>query len=533
MSRTTDPYLQIVRRDRMTPRQQALVPAHLPRSLTLYEFRQDPTRLDDINWQEYGSIAIWSSNGSVIFIIEDQYFKPFWGRHVLFLLSDRLRGSIYGETDAAIAETATFFWSLQYPEHWGENHLQIRLGFVPPGNSEFDFAALLPAQLEQILDSTRFITLSAGTFTAEQSVILATRPYPLNIVLSGRFTFVDQGTAFVHALQTRESPFGFLEVIGRRNGRPFSVENLQLLFQLNFILEHLRCHIDDEECALLPISAKVNKLHYRMSTNYVRPDDFASIDIEANDFTLELSVDGNHENWDSLLIAALHRVAELGHFERLCFSVFSDYPRKMGFDRVARVVDALIRAIHANPSLACLDLSSDRQSVRWSPHFQPLFQSMEEHPGLRTFVVQSCTRRDEEVYNFHEPLFQFDFSWLQQLLSSNRRIAVVDRSGQICSNGPVIDRMYLLNRFYLGSESLLQELTASRPALVPSALVDRASNNAQYIALLLSHHTDVLCGVVQDFDVGEVASLQSVSEGEPSSGTLRPNALKREAPSHL
>ncbi|GAX19224.1 hypothetical protein FisN_4Lh191 [Fistulifera solaris] len=492
MSRRRDPYLQLVRRDRMTPRQQALVPAHLPRSLTLYEFRQEPTRLDDIDWQEYGSIAIWRSNGSVIFI-KDRCFQR--RRHVVFLFSDRLGGTIYGETDAAIAETATFFLSLQHPEHWGENHLLIRSAILI-GIRAFDFAALLPAQLAQILDSTRSITFSSGSFTPEQAVILATRPYTLNIGLGERF--VDQGTAFVHALQIRESSFGFLKIIGQRNGGPFSVENLQLLCQLNFILEHLRCHIDDEECALLPFSAKVNKLHCQMSAKYVRPDDLASIDIVANDFTLTLFLDGNHDHWDTLLIAVLHRVAELGHFERLCFSVFYNaFSRSLQFYRVARVVDALIRAIHANPNLACLDLSSDKQSVRWSHYFQPLFQSMEEHPGLRFFVVQSYMLRDEEINGDHETLFQFNFSWLQQLLSRNRRFAVVDSSGQKCSNGPVIDRMYLLNRFYLGSESLLQEFTASRPALVSLALVDQASNNAQYIALLLSHHTDVLCELLR------------------------------------
>jgi hypothetical protein len=64
-----------------------------------------------------------------------------------------------------------------------------------------------------------------------------------------------------------------------------------------------------------------------------------------------------------------------------------------------------------------------------------------------------------------------------------------------------------------------------------SALVDRASNNAQYTVLLLLHHTDVFCEFVQGFDAEEVASLPSVLEGEPSTVTLRPNALKRKATS--
>lgn len=55
---------------------------------------------------------------------------------------------------------------------------------MPEG--EFDLTVLLPEQLARMLDTnpTRLFTIDSKTWTAEQSNILATRPYILNLYLS-------------------------------------------------------------------------------------------------------------------------------------------------------------------------------------------------------------------------------------------------------------------------------------------------------------------------------------------------------------
>jgi hypothetical protein len=69
---------------------------------------------------------------------------------------------------------------------------------------KFDFATLQPEQLAQILDSnpTRALDFPTRKWTAEQSVVLASRPYPLNLTLGKWLTFEDEGKTF----GTEETP---------------------------------------------------------------------------------------------------------------------------------------------------------------------------------------------------------------------------------------------------------------------------------------------------------------------------------------
>ncbi|GAX17691.1 hypothetical protein FisN_10Lu411 [Fistulifera solaris] len=120
--------------------------------------------------------------------------------------------AIYGTSDAAIAETATWFWSL--PHFKGRKKAGLEIGYCRfDGVPSFDFAALQPEQLARILDANpqRMITIDEGTWTVQQAVVLATRSYPLRLTFGrkiGDFNFVDNGTAFVEALAKRKSLFG-------------------------------------------------------------------------------------------------------------------------------------------------------------------------------------------------------------------------------------------------------------------------------------------------------------------------------------
>jgi hypothetical protein len=71
----------------------------------------------------------------------------------------------------------------------------------------FGFAAITPQQLAHILDSNpnRKVQISTGLWSAEQSLVFATRPYLLNLYFESRHTddgfyFEDDGTQFVDAL---------------------------------------------------------------------------------------------------------------------------------------------------------------------------------------------------------------------------------------------------------------------------------------------------------------------------------------------
>lgn len=133
---------------------------------------------------------------------------------------DKLDCAIFGKTDASIAETATFFWSLKYSEESKVRLETCVYGFSDKREFDFDFAALTAEQLGRILDANpkRHFTFQTGIWRAELSAVLATRSYPLKLTLTksdaegGGFVLEDNGTAFVDALEKRQSSFGSLSI---------------------------------------------------------------------------------------------------------------------------------------------------------------------------------------------------------------------------------------------------------------------------------------------------------------------------------
>ena len=247
-----------------------------------------------------------------------------WKKRVRFFLCDvgqehYLSCAIYGKNDAAIAATATIFWSL---EHSGEGNPQAALKIHTV--FRFDFAVFSAVQLTRILDSnpSRKLSCQPCLWSAEQSVILATRPCPLNVELyvvwrAAKLAFGDGGTAFVDALQTRQSSFGSLS-ISSESGRhmPLSDANMKRLLELDNMFEKLNNSYMKGEMALLPFSTKVKALVYEINSKTTYPDDLDSLDITTKDLTLTIRV-GNTIGREALPISFLNQVAELGHFERL------------------------------------------------------------------------------------------------------------------------------------------------------------------------------------------------------------------------
>lgn len=104
------------------------------KDLPMYRLLREPSQLHKIiNWKKYSKMSIWRDNGTLICLLscKDTYRAIFLEerrRYVSFLIYDqigtlRLHGAIYGDTNTAIAETATFFWSL----HQTENEKDILL----------------------------------------------------------------------------------------------------------------------------------------------------------------------------------------------------------------------------------------------------------------------------------------------------------------------------------------------------------------------------------------------------------------------
>ncbi|GAX17703.1 hypothetical protein FisN_10Lu422 [Fistulifera solaris] len=397
-----------------------------------------------------------------------------------------LKGAIYGERPSAIAETATFLWSLPQTEA-----TVLRISCNEDCNCVA--SAFKGEQLARILDSnpTRRLKIQTRTWTSEQSVILATRPYPLNLHLLARtcdgFRFEDEGAAFVKALEMRSSSFGDLNIQCQSDGSPFHRDTLQRLLQLENKIEKLTLCALDEESVFLPFSAKVEELDYGMDEACFRPEYFDGLSIAPKRLHLRILFNQGTD-WTTTATALLKRFAELGHFEKLGLSILQrglhrrwDILETAGSAKTALMAEALVRAIEANPNLSCLDLRGTPFPYDWYPYLQNVFEAMEKHKSLRQFFIDRYPKKEDPHY-----------LWLERLLLRNRCITVLDRKNRKPSNGSSIEKLYALNSIYRGSISLIRVLRMLRSLLVAAALTEGASTNFQYTALLLSHHTDML-----------------------------------------
>ncbi len=373
---------------------------------------------------------------------------------------------ILGKTSDAIAETAALFWSLK-----GLDEISAPFTIVSY-NGYFDFNAVKADHLVRIFEknSNRSLHLKMMRFNAAQSRVLATRPDRIGLILESTCCFEDDGEAFIHALQNRQSSFGTFGLSG--NISIIFKENLKRLLQLT-TFDKLTLSFLPENLVDLPFSAPVRSLDYTINNLSVLSRQFEPLDIMAKELSLELHYD-SFEFPTGYLLSFLRRVAQLGHFEGLAFDVRTALGRIIAPTHIAR---ELIQAITANQKLTYLDLTCP--FLYWSDHLEEIFKAMETHKGLRLFRIEGCS---------------IELPRLKLLLSRNRRIQV---DGFIIAGGRCkgerIEKIHQLNRFFCGSDSLVQEPPSTRPSLVGTTLLGCASGNFQRSALLLVNHTDTLC----------------------------------------
>jgi hypothetical protein len=110
--------LERITEERQSAAQKAFRPRSFGSKLKMYRFVRDPTDLIGFDWKKYRNVAVWRDNETLI-CLGGAGFTAYLDRKVDYTFSKagdyHFKGSIYGKTDAAIAETATWFWSLQRP----------------------------------------------------------------------------------------------------------------------------------------------------------------------------------------------------------------------------------------------------------------------------------------------------------------------------------------------------------------------------------------------------------------------------------
>jgi hypothetical protein len=281
-------FLELIPKERLSNEQRAFRDKETHEfGIPIYKLVREPSALDEILPEICHCMSIWRENGTIICFSAsaDMLYQE---RKLFFALYDvgkhkkRLKCAIYGASNVAIAETAVWFWSLQ---HSGRGQAALEIGYRRfKEDRAFDFAAFHPEQLAQILDANpqRAISIDEGTWTGQQGVVLATRPFPLRLTFcskSGFVTFTDSGTAFIEALEKRISLFGSL-CLGCVAIGMLTRENMERLYQLE-MFDELKIRSVYRDQALLPFSAKVNSLDYFFDARCVRPEDFHSLAIPA------------------------------------------------------------------------------------------------------------------------------------------------------------------------------------------------------------------------------------------------------------
>ena len=365
----------------------------------------------------------------------------------------------------------------------------------------FYCCAALPQFFERIFNETpsRELQFNEISLTAEQCTVLATRPHPVQLTFSMDTRFMDTGTAFVDALEHRTSPFGSLTI---EEYVWLSRENLRKFLKLD-VIEHLSLPgLSNDELALLALSAKVDSLTCEIGSSLL--SEAVSSSIVARKLSLTIrskSFPSEH------MLSFLHGVAGLGHFVELDVTLkyVYGYSHDPPVSIPDSVVQEIIRAVISNSSLEVFALDTGMGCCK-GVQLVTLLQHVKDHKRLHTLKV-ACPENE----------LQPVIAYLPELLSLNRNITVKSYYGRVYSDGPLIDNLYALNRFYRGSKGLVGMPSTERSSLVATALMESTTSSFQRSALLLSDHLDALHELVEsvqfdELDEDDCSSSQSTQD---------------------
>lgn len=317
------------------------------------------------------------------------------------------------------------------------------------------------------------------------STALATQPYPIDL----RFDCSSYSGIFIDHLVSRQTLFGALRLDSVR----IEDDDLSRICQRLDLFDKLQLPNIPKDFVLKVLSAPLQYISFGLGSDGVKEIDIS--DIAPKEIHLDTFY--CNEFPTTFISSFLHRVARLGHLEGL--GLRSLYPVP------GEVVKDLIRAVAGNEKLKYLTLKS--YTNQWGPYIEDLFSSIEEHKSLRTFNIDQYPKDLDP-----------SFSWLKKLLKRNRNIKVVDiRDNEKWANeNGEINQIYAFTRFCTNSETLYPESASILPSLVGTTLTQCAASNFSYATLLLTHHTDMLCQLLQN----------AVDSSEPS--TVLSNSIRND-----
>lgn len=193
--------LELIPSSQLEPQQIAVTKEGV--ELPTYKFLRAPRTLDEL--EPYSKAAIWMENGTLVF--NYRYFAP-WHTTTFkkrLELSSCVTFEIYGDSDDAIVETAVFFGSLRNPEASASKKLTIRF------NDEVNFDAARSEKLATLFEpaSTMKLKFFVSKVNKFLSTVLATRPFPLNLIFETTSIDFD---AFMEHLEARTTSFGSLSI---------------------------------------------------------------------------------------------------------------------------------------------------------------------------------------------------------------------------------------------------------------------------------------------------------------------------------
>jgi hypothetical protein len=250
-----DSLLQLIPIEHLSLEQKSFRPTEKKdgNDLPMYKMIRELTHLNDLDWKSYSKVAIWRDNNTPSFVFAKMNTMSL----CVCSLKSRMFALRFGSVTIDFSvrstekrkrvsrKTVVFLWSLKESK---ETKVYLEAWTFKDDNGQrhgFDFAALQPNQLAQVLDANpqREFELYTGTWSPELSVILATRPQPVNLHFvknhkcNEGFRFTDEGTAFINALEDRKSSFGSLSISYDTDTTPLSSTNFERLLQLGRVVE--------------------------------------------------------------------------------------------------------------------------------------------------------------------------------------------------------------------------------------------------------------------------------------------------------
>jgi hypothetical protein len=169
-----------------------LIPARYVSSfIPVYRFVRAPHYFEELELPKYRCLAIWLECGAIVCFSGSSFDRDDKRTLSLNIEHDgdpkyELECVIYGESNESLAKAATFLCSLKEKGDSTRTRLELYAGFAYDTKYTFDFRVFRPEQLAQILQANpkRHFDFRLGNWSPEQSAILATRPFPLNLTFA-------------------------------------------------------------------------------------------------------------------------------------------------------------------------------------------------------------------------------------------------------------------------------------------------------------------------------------------------------------